>query len=253
MRFEQHEDEDQFGFTPSAGTAYRLSVHLHRQAAASASINQVLSVSGIFVNPNSPVVRGGWVDYVFTPASNDLLLIKVEGSSWNADSQGRVRCGSGSAAQGQPPIYCYWASDYTILIEEVASAAESNSSATDVCWTYETYPDSFRTPCSMDIDDDVMGYINSQGDRDLWALVQFEANSGYTVKAHGDVDSSNLLDNITIVLYDQWGNPRERGSTDTSSSPASLSIGASRTYTGVYYLEVKSSGDVGAYRIEVID
>ena len=36
-------------------------------------------------------------------------------------------------------------------------------------------------------------------------------------------------------------------------SPASVSIGADQTYTGVYYLEVRSSDAAGAYRIEVTD
>ena len=79
-------------------------------------------------------------------------------------------------------------------MQEVASVAESTSSATDVCPSYESFPSSLQAACSMDIDDDVMGYINSQGDRDLWALVQFDENSVYTVKVHGDVDPNNLLD-----------------------------------------------------------
>ena len=124
---------------------------------------------------------------------------------------------------------------------------------TDVCPSYETYPDSFRTACIMDIDDDVMGSINSQGDRDLWALVQFEEDSGYTVKVHGDVDPNNLLDNAQITLRDQWGIPRARGRTSTSGSPASLSLPQSQPYTALYYLEVRSRDAAGAYRIEVTD
>ena len=60
------------------------------------------------------------------------------------------------------------------------------------------------------------------------------------------------LDDLLAQVEDEQL-PRGRGSSNTSSSPASLSIGADRTYTGVYYLEVRSSGDVGAYRIEVND
>ena len=107
----------------------------------------------------------------------------------------------------------------------------------------------------MAIDDDVMGYINSQGDRDLWALVQFEEGSEYTVKVHGDVDPNNLLeDGAKITLLDQWGIPRARGSSGSSGRAASLYIGQARTYTGLYYLEVRSgsSSSTGAYRIEVI-
>ena len=91
---------------------------------------------------------------------------------------------------------------------KVASVAESTSSSTDVCPSYESFPSSLQAACSMDIDDDVMGYINSQGDRDLWALVQFEENSVYTVKVHGDVDPNNKLGGARIQLFDQWGIPR---------------------------------------------
>ena len=139
------------------------------------------------------------------------------------------------------------------MVEEVASAAESTSPTTDVCWSYESFPDSLSTPCVMAIEDDVMGYINSQPDRDLWALVQFDEDSGYTVKVHGNVDSNNLLDNVQITLIDQWGIPLTQGKSNTSSSPASVSIGADRTYTGVYFLEVRSRDAAGAYRIEVTD
>ena len=71
------------------------------------------------------------------------------------------------------------------------------------------------------------------------------------MKVHGDVDSNNLLDNVQITLIDQWGIPLTQGKSNTSSSPASVSIGADRTYTGVYFLEVRSRDAAGAYRIEV--
>ncbi len=262
LRFERHEDVDQFTFTHTAGTTYRLSVHLFWPGSNSASV----SITGLgsaleaFVLTHSPVALPGRVEFVFTPTTSvppgNQTTITIEGIHWGSDSDGKHQCGTGSGpgsgAGGQDaPIYCYWSSDYTILMEEVASAAESTSSATDVCPSYESYPDSFYTACTMDIDDDVMGYINSQGDRDLWALIQFDAESGYTVKVHGDVDSNNLLDNVQITLIDQWGIPLRQGRSNTSSSPASVSIGADRTYTGVYYLEVRSRDAAGAYRIEV--
>ena len=257
LRFEQHEDEDDFQFTPSAGTTYRLSVHLFWPGSNSASVSIIGLRSGseVFVQASSPVTLPGRVEFVFTPSDTNTLLISIKGIHWGSDSQGRYQCGTGhsQSSTGDAPTYCYWSSDYTILVEEVASAAESTSSATDVCPSYETYPDSFYTACTMDIDDDVMGYINSQGDRDLWALIQFDAESGYTVKVHGDVDSNNLLDNVQITLRDQWGIPKRHGSSNTSSSPASVGIGADRTYTGVYFLEVRSRDAAGAYRIEVTD
>ncbi len=248
LSFERHEDEDQFKFDASAGTTYRLSVHLISPNSASASIDQIFwGGFGYIVNPNSPVVLPGGVEYVFTPQGSADWVIQISGFHWNVDSEGRYRCG------GHNNHKCHWSSDYTILVQEVASAAESTSSATDVCPSYESFPSSLQAACSMDIDDDVMGYINSEGDRDLWALVQFEAGSGYTVKVHGDVDPNNLLeDGVRIQLFDQWGIPRAYGSTSYYDRPASLSIGASRTYTGLYYLEVKGRGhSEGAYRIEV--
>ncbi len=258
LRFEQHEDVDAFGFRPAAGTTYRLSVHLFWPGSNSASVSIIGLRSGseVFVQASSPVTLPSRVEFVFTPSDTNTLLINIQGIHWGSDSDGKFQCGTGSGpgsgSGGQDaPIYCYWSSDYTIIVEEVASAAESTSSATDVCPSYETYPDSFYTACTMDIDDDVMGYINSQGDRDLWALIQFDAESGYTVKVHGDVDSNNLLDNVQITLRDQWGIPKWHGSSNTSSSPASLSIGADQTYTGLYYLEVRSRDAAGAYRIEV--
>ncbi len=258
LRFERHEDVDGFSLRPAAGTTYRLSVHLFWPGSNSASVSIIDLSSGseVFVQASSPVTLPGRVEFVFTPSDTNYIFISIKGIHWGSDSDGKHQCGTGSGpgsgAGGQDaPIYCYWSSDYTILVEEVASAAESTSSATDVCPSYESYPDSFYTACTMDIDDDVMGYINSQGDRDLWALIQFDAESGYTVKVHGDVDSNNLLDNVQITLIDQWGIPLRQGRSNTSSSPASVSIGADRTYTGVYYLEVRSRDAAGAYRIEV--
>ena len=258
LRFERHEDIDQFTFAHTAGTTYRLSVHLiwPGSAASSVSITGLGSVLEAFVLARSPVTLPGGVEFVFTPTIKDAqssqISINIKGIHWTADSDGKYQCGSDSVDESIIH-YCYWSSDYTIMEEEVASAAESTSSSTDVCPSYESYPDSFRIACAMDIDDDVMGYINSQGDRDLWALVQFEADSGYTVKMHGDVDPNNLLDNAQITLRDQWGIPKARGSASASDSPASLSIAQSKTYTGLYYLEVRSSDAAGAYRIEVTD
>ena len=247
LSFEWQDDSDQFGFIPSAGTTYRLSVHLISPNSASASIDSMFGQGAVIVDPNSPVVLPGGVEFVFTSSSVGRVQFNVSGFHWNADSEGRYECG------GHGNHKCHWSSDYTILVQEVASVAESTSSATDVCPSYESFPSSLQAACSMDIDDDVMGYINSHGDRDLWALVQFEAGSGYTVKVHGDVDPNNELeDGVRITLRDQWGNPRAHGSTDRHDRPASLSIGASRTYTGLYYLEVKGRGhSEGAYRIEV--
>ena len=259
LSFERHEDKDDFNFFTTAGTAYRLSVQMiwPGSASASVSIETLGSAGEVFVFPSSPVVLPGRADFVFTPTSNDQISINIKGIHWGSDSDGKHQCGTGSgpgSGDGQDdPIYCYWSSDYTIMVEEVASAAESTSPTTDVCWSYESFPDSLSTPCVMAIEDDVMGYINSQPDRDLWALVQFDEDSGYTVKVHGDVDSNNLLDNVQITLIDQWGIPLTQGNSDTSSSPASVSIGADRTYTGVYFLEVRSRDAAGAYRIEVTD
>ena len=255
LSFERHEDEDNFNFFPAAGTAYRLSVQMiwPGSNSASVSIEAIASGGEAFVFPSSPVVLPGRADFVFTPTTADLIGIQIKGIHLGADSDGKYECGTDSSRGpgGNAPIYCYWSSDYTIMVEEVASAAESTSPTTDVCWSYESFPDSLSTPCVMAIEDDVMGYINSQPDRDLWALVQFDEDSGYTVKVHGDVDSNNLLDNVQITLIDQWGIPLARGNSSTSTSPASVSIGAERTYTGVYFLEVRSRDAAGAYRIEV--
>ena len=249
VSFERSGDVDEFGFNMLGGTTYRLSVHLISPNSASVSIDKVFTNAGNILDPSSPVVLPGGVEYVFTsPFSVPISLsFEISGFHWNADSEGRYECG------GHGNHKCHWSSDYTILVQEVASAAESTSSATDVCPSYESFPSSLQAACSMDIDDDVMGYINSQGDRDLWALVQFEAGSGYTVKVHGDVDPNNLLEEgVRIQLFDQWGIPRAYGSTSYYDRPASLSIGASKTYTGLYYLEVKGRGhSEGAYRIEV--
>ena len=250
LSFERHEDEDQFKFDALSETTYRLSVHLISPNSASASIEQIFWGPFNYLDPAPRVLPGG-VEYVFTTAAHNFnqdLSITVEGFHWHADSEGRWQCG------GSGEYRCNWSSDYTILVQEVASAAESTSSATDVCPSYESFPSSLQAACSMDIDDDVMGYINSQGDRDLWALVQFEENSVYTVKVHGDVDPNNLLDNAQIQLRDQWGNPWAYGSTGSSGRPASLTMGQYRvkTYTGLYYLEVRSRDASGAYRIEVI-
>ena len=246
LSFEQSGDEDAFTFQSSAGTTYRLSVHLISPNSASASIDFAHQGATYYVDSSSPVVLPGGVDVVFTSRFSGGTHFGISGFHWNADSDGKHRC-AGSGPK------CHWSSDYTILVQEVASVAESTSSSTDVCPSYESFPSSLQAACSMDIDDDVMGYINSQGDRDLWALVQFEAGSGYTVKVHGDVDPNNPLEEgVRIQLFDQWGIPRAYGSTDYPDEPASLSIGASKTYTGLYYLEVKGRG-VGAYRIEVID
>ena len=257
LRFEQHEDEDRFQFSPTADTVYRLSVQMiwPGSASASVSIETLGSAGEVFVFGRSPVVLPGRADFVFTPTSNDQISINIKGIHWGSDSQGRYQCGTGNSQtpQANDLIYCYWSSDYTIMVEEVASAAESTSPTTDVCWSYESFPDSLSTPCVMAIEDDVMGYINSQPDRDLWALVQFDEDSGYTVKVHGNVDSNNLLDNVQITLRDQWGIPLRQGSSNTSNSPASVGIGADRTYTGVYFLEVRSRDAAGAYRIEVTD
>ena len=259
LRFEQHEDVDQFNFTLTAGTTYRLSIQMIWPGSNSASVS-ILALGShreAFVFARSPVVLPGRADFVFTPSYNDTMDIQIKGIHWGSDSQGRHQCGTGSgpgSGGGQDdPIYCRWSSDYTIMVEEVASAAESTSPTTDVCWSYESFPDSLSTPCVMAIEDDVMGYINSQPDRDLWALVQFDEDSGYTVKVHGNVDSNNLLDNVQITLIDQWGIPLRQGSSNTSNSPASVGIGADRTYTGVYFLEVRSRDAAGAYRIEVTD
>ena len=251
LSFERHEDEDQFRFEASAGRTYRLSVHLISPNSASVSINQIFwGGFGYIVNPNSPVVLPGGVEYVFTPQASADWSIQISGFHWNADSEGRWQCG------GSGEYRCHWSSDYTILVQEVASAAESTSSSTDVCPSYESFPSSLQAACSMAIDDDVMGYINSEGDRDLWALVQFEENSVYTVKVHGDVDPNNKLGGARITLRDQWGIPRAYGSSSVSQEPASLTMGQYRvkTYTGLYYLEVRSGSDdvSGAYRIEVI-
>ena len=262
LRFEQHEDVDAFGFRPAAGTTYRLSVHLFWPGSNSASVSIIGLSSGSegFVQASSPVVLPGRVEFVFTtdwrnsqPNCPSTYRASTGVRTRTANSSVELAAVRGADVGQDDPIYCYWSSDYTIIVEEVASAAESTSSATDVCPSYETYPDSFYTACTMDIDDDVMGYINSQGDRDLWALIQFDAESGYTVKVHGDVDSNNLLDNVQITLRDQWGIPKWHGSSNTSSSPASLSIGADQTYTGLYYLEVRSRDAAGAYRIEVTE
>ena len=249
LSFERHRDVDRFGFPAFAGTTYRLSVHLFRPNSASVSIDQIRWGGGTIVDSSSKVVRPGGVEFVFTPRAFDVAWsIDISGFHWHVDSEGRWQCG------GSGEYRCHWSSDYTILIQEVASVAESTSSATDVCPSYESFPSSLQAACSMDIDDDVMGYINSQGDRDLWALVQFDENTVYTVKVHGDVDPNNLLDNAQIQLIDQWGNPRAYGSTGSSGRPASLTMGQGRvkTYTGLYYLEVRSSDAAGAYRIEVI-
>ena len=250
LSFERHEDADQFGFTSSAGTTYRLSVHLISPNSASASIDDLYLGGLEIIPPSSPVVLPGGVEFVFTTTFVSGVSIQVSGFHWNADSEGRYECG------GHGNHKCHWSSDYTILVQEVASVAESTSSSTDVCPTYESFPSSFQAACSMDIDDDVMGYINSQGDRDLWALVQFEENSVYTVKVHGDVDPNNKLGGARIQLFDQWGIPRAYGSSGVSQEPASLTMGQGRvkTYTGLYYLEVRSGSDdvSGAYRIEVI-
>ena len=261
LSFERHEDVDNFTFNHSAGTTYRLSVQMiwPGSAAASVSIIGLGTALESFVFSRSPVVLPGRADFVFTPTTSVVpghqVGIAIKGIHGGADSDGKFQCGTGSgpgSGDGQDdPIYCYWSSDYTIMVEEVASAAESSSPTTDVCWSYESFPDSLSTPCVMAIEDDVMGYINSQPDRDLWALVQFDEDSGYTVKVHGDVDSNNLLDNVQITLIDQWGIPLTQGKSNTSSSPASVSIGADRTYTGVYFLEVRSRDAAGAYRIEV--
>ena len=255
LSFERHEDEDNFNFFPAAGTAYRLSVQMFWPGSNSASVSILAlgSAGEAFVFPSSPVVLPGRADFVFTPTSNDQISINIKGIHLGADADGKFQCGTDSSRGpgGNAPIYCYWSSDYTIMVEEVASAAESTSPTTDVCWSYESFPDSLSTPCVMAIEDDVMGYINSQPDRDLWALVQFDEDSGYTVKVHGNVDSNNLLDNVQITLIDQWGIPLARGNSSTSSSPASVGIGADRTYTGVYFLEVRSRDAAGAYRIEV--
>ena len=260
LSFERHEDVDGFNFLPTAGTVYRLSVQMIWPGSNSASVSIQALGSGAkaFVLSRSPVVLPGRADFVFTPTTADQIGIQIKGIHWTADSDGKFQCGTGSGPSsgggGQnAPYYCYWSSDYTIMMEEVASAAESTSPTTDVCWSYESFPDSLSTPCVMAIEDDVMGYINSQPDRDLWALVQFDEDSGYTVKVHGNVDSNNLLDNVQITLIDQWGIPLRQGRSNTSSSPASVSIGAERTYTGVYFLEVRSGDAAGAYRIEVTD
>ena len=122
------------------------------------------------------MVLPGRADFVFTPTVADQININIKGIHGGADSDGKYQCGTdhGAGPNGNAPYYCYWSSDYTIMVEEVASAAESTSPTTDVCWSYESFPDSLSTPCVMAIEDDVMGYINSQPDRDLWALVQFE-------------------------------------------------------------------------------
>ena len=251
LSFEFHEDEDRFGFNAAAGTAYRLSVHLHRPNSASVSIDRVQWGGGTFVGSSSKVVRPGGVEFVIPAEGFGISWsISISGFHWNADSQGRWQCG------GSNEYRCHWSSDYTILIQEVATVAESTSFSTDVCPSYEYFPDSLQAACSMAIDDDAMGYMNFGGDRDLWALVQFEANSVYTVKVHGDVDPNALLeDGVKITLRDQWGIPRAHGSTASHDRPASLTMGQYRikTYTGLYYLEVKG-GDhsEGAYRIEVI-
>ena len=249
LSFERHKDVDSFSFQSLAGTTYRLSVHLiwPGSNSASVSIDRLYSLGGFVVDPSSPVVRPGGVDFVFTPTFSDAFAADISGFNWNANSDGKFPCGDGD---------CYWSSDYTILVQEVASVAESTSSSTDVCPSYESFPDSLQAACSMDIDDDVMGYINSQGDRDLWALVQFVENEVYTVKVHGDVDPNNKLGGARIQLIDQWGIPRAYGSSGVSQEPASLTMGQYRvkTYTGLYYLEVRSGSDddSGAYRIEVI-
>ena len=249
LSFERHRDVDEFGFTASAGTTYRLSVHLiwPGSNSASVSIDSLGSFVETIVDSSSKVVLPGGVEYVFTTAAGGAMFIDISGFHWNANSDGKHSCGSGN---------CYWSSDYTILVQEVASVAESTSSSTDVCPSYESFPSSLQAACSMDIDDDVMGYINSQGDRDLWALVQFEENEVYTVKVHGDVDPNNKLGGARIQLFDQWGIPRAYGSSGVSQEPASLTMGQYRvkTYTGLYYLEVRSGSDdvSGAYRIEVI-
>ena len=259
LSFERHEDVDNFTFNHSAGTTYRLSVQMiwPGSAAASVSIIGLGSALESFVFSRSPVVLPGRADFVFTPTTSVVpghqVGIAIKGIHGGADADGKYECGTGNSQtpQADDHIYCYWSSDYTIMVEEVASAAESTSPTTDVCWSYESFPDSLSTPCVMVIEDDVMGYINSQPDRDLWALVQFDEDSGYTVKVHGNVDSNNLLDNVQITLIDQWGIPLRQGKSNTSSSPASVSIGADRTYTGVYFLEVRSRDAAGAYRIEV--
>ena len=250
LRFERHEDADEFGFHASAGTTYRLSVHLISPNSASASIDLLRQGGNVYVGSSSKVVLPGGVEYVFTASFSSGTLMTVSGFHWNADSEGRYRCG------GHNNHKCHWSSDYTVLVQEVASVAESTSSSTDVCPSYESFPSSLQAACSMDIDDDVMGYINSQGDRDLWALVQFVENEVYTVKVHGDVDPNNKLGGARIQLFDQWGIPRAYGSSGVSQEPASLTMGQGRvkTYTGLYYLEVRSGSDddSGAYRIEVI-
>ena len=250
LSFERHRDEDVFGFAASAGTTYRLSVHLISPNSASVSMH-TLNDGGTFIIPSSsPVTLPGGVEFVFTANHTFGSGFTVEGFHWNADSDGKYTCAGGRGPK------CHWSSDYTVLVQEVASVAESTSSATDVCPSYESFPSSLQAACSMDIDDDVMGYINSQGDRDLWALVQFEENSVYTVKVHGDVDPNNKLGGAQIQLFDQWGIPRAYGSSSVSQEPASLTMGQYRvkTYTGLYYLEVRSGSDddSGAYRIEVI-
>ena len=233
LSFERHRDVDRFDFSASGGTTYRLSVHLISPNSASVSIDSLYGQGVTIVAPGSPVVLPGGVEFVFTPPFDGRAQFNVSGFHWHADSEGRFQCGSDSE-DDSTIFYCPWSSDYTILVQEVASAAESTSSATDVCPSYESFPSSLQAACSMDIDDDVMGYINSQGDRDLWALVQFEENSVYTVKVHGDVDPNNLLDNAQIQLRDQWGNPWAYGSTGSSGRPASLTMGQYRvkTYTG---------------------
>ena len=250
LSFERSGDVDKFGFQSLSGTTYRVSVHLISPNSASVSIDPPESLAGRIGASSSPVVLPGGVESVVTSPFDGPIVFVISGFHWNVDSEGRWQCG------GSGEYRCHWSSDYTILVQEVASVAESTSSSTDVCPSYESFPSSLQAACSMDIDDDVMGYINSQGDRDLWALVQFEENSVYTVKVHGDVDPNNKLGGARIQLFDQWGIPRAYGSSGVSQEPASLTMGQYRvkTYTGLYYLEVRSGSDddSGAYRIEVI-
>ena len=91
LRFERHEDEDDFNFTPTAGTAYRLSVQLISSANASVSIGRVFA-GGEYLT--SEVVRGGRAEVVFTPTQSGAAAIRVSGFHRTADEDGKYKCGS---------------------------------------------------------------------------------------------------------------------------------------------------------------
>ena len=138
-------------------------------------------------------------------------------------------------------------------VEEVATRSEPSGS--DGCLSYERFPNSFKTTCMALMGETANGRIDSNGDGDLFAAVQFTFGQGNTITVRGDRDSNDLLD----------GAPRSTCATSTASLTRAINIstttGTATTAatatmeardTGVHDIEVSATGsNTGSYSIAV--